>query len=153
MILLSLLVAEILQIIKSLSWILHWQDFTSKRVLKLEEYTIAVLLKQHQMITKFKRMIDAFNLRIAVLSVSVNIQMRNRGCNLAENWFSSKIDQVLRIHKKAEHESADNCALKEENDMICCEKIDMREADKHTICHNCSDAHVHEDSYFDEQKL
>ncbi|CAG7869237.1 unnamed protein product [Brassica rapa] len=63
-------------------------------------------------------------------------------------WFQNR-----RTQKKAQHERADNCALKEENDRIRCENIAIREAIKHAICLNCGDAPLHEDSYFDEQKL
>ncbi|KAF8052578.1 hypothetical protein N665_1540s0002 [Sinapis alba] len=63
-------------------------------------------------------------------------------------WFQNR-----RTQKKAQHERADNCALKEENDRIRCENIAIREALKHTICPTCGDASVHEDSYFDEEKL
>ncbi|XP_009110376.1 homeobox-leucine zipper protein HDG12 [Brassica rapa] len=63
-------------------------------------------------------------------------------------WFQNR-----RTQKKAQHERADNCALKEENDRIRCENIAIREALKHTICPTCGDAPSHEDSYFDEQKL
>ena len=113
--------------------------------------------------------------------MSVNIQMRNRGCNLAKSWvylqdrssFGFRTEELKRrfstftftlcycllpLHKrrfflKAQHERADNCALKEENDRIRCENIAIREAIKHAICLNCGDAPLHEDSYFDEQKL
>ncbi|CAH8357215.1 unnamed protein product [Eruca vesicaria subsp. sativa] len=63
-------------------------------------------------------------------------------------WFQNR-----RTQKKAQHERADNCVLKEENDRIRCENIAIREALKHTICPTCGDAPLHEDSYFDEQKL
>ncbi|CAN6879752.1 unnamed protein product [Brassica oleracea] len=63
-------------------------------------------------------------------------------------WFQNR-----RTQKKAQHERADNCALKEENDRIRCENIAIREAIKQAICLNCGDAPLHEDSYFDEQKL
>ncbi|ESQ35009.1 hypothetical protein EUTSA_v10006969mg [Eutrema salsugineum] len=63
-------------------------------------------------------------------------------------WFQNR-----RTQKKAQHERADNCALKEENDKIRCENIAIREAIKHAICPNCGDSPVNEDSYFDEQKL
>ncbi|KAJ0257270.1 Homeobox-leucine zipper protein HDG12 [Hirschfeldia incana] len=63
-------------------------------------------------------------------------------------WFQNR-----RTQKKAQHERADNCALKEENDRIRCENIAIREAIKRAICLTCGDAPVHEDSYFDEQKL
>ncbi|KAL1224062.1 Homeobox-leucine zipper protein HDG12 [Cardamine amara subsp. amara] len=63
-------------------------------------------------------------------------------------WFQNR-----RTQKKAQHERADNCALKEENDKIRCENIAIREAIKHAICPNCGDSPVNQDSYFDEQKL
>ncbi|CAA0216105.1 unnamed protein product [Arabidopsis thaliana] len=63
-------------------------------------------------------------------------------------WFQNR-----RTQKKAQHERADNCALKEENDKIRCENIAIREAIKHAICPSCGDSPVNEDSYFDEQKL
>ncbi|KAH0879788.1 hypothetical protein HID58_067182 [Brassica napus] len=53
----------------------------------------------------------------------------------------------------AQHERTDICGLKEENDRIRCENIAIRESLKHTICPTCCDTPVHEDSYFDEQKL
>ncbi|CAN7123870.1 unnamed protein product [Brassica rapa subsp. narinosa] len=42
-------------------------------------------------------------------------------------WFQNR-----RTHKKAQHERADNYALKKENDRIRCENIAIREALKHT---------------------
>ncbi|KAJ4916069.1 Homeobox-leucine zipper protein HDG12 [Raphanus sativus] len=63
-------------------------------------------------------------------------------------WFQNR-----RTQKKAQHERADNCALKEENDRIRFENIAIREAIKRAICLSCGDAPLHEDSYFDEQKL
>ncbi|XP_056856085.1 homeobox-leucine zipper protein HDG12-like isoform X2 [Raphanus sativus] len=63
-------------------------------------------------------------------------------------WFQNR-----RTQKKAQHERADNCALKEENDRIRCENIAIREALKHTICPTCGETSAHEDSYLDEQKL
>ncbi|KAL0770702.1 hypothetical protein Bca101_035853 [Brassica carinata] len=66
------------------------------------------------------------------VSRSVLIQMISRGTNLAGNW--------------AQHERADNNALKAENDKIRCENIATRAALKHDICLNC------EDPYFDEHK-
>ncbi|KAJ4905962.1 Homeodomain-like protein [Raphanus sativus] len=56
-------------------------------------------------------------------------------------WFQNR-----RIQNKAQQERVDSCALKEENDWIHCENIAIREAHKHTICHNCGDAPVHDDS-------
>ncbi|KAH0875798.1 hypothetical protein HID58_073160 [Brassica napus] len=50
-------------------------------------------------------------------------------------------------------ESADNNALKAENDKIRCENIAIREAIKHAICPNCGSPPVNEDPYFDEHKL
>ena len=108
----------------------------------------------------------------------VNIQMSN----LAYNWvqlqdrsrFGFRTEEhntdegfqlftfsltrfVSLLHRfllQAQHERADNCALKEENHRIRCENIAIREALKHTICPtSCGDAPSHEDSYFDEQKL
>ncbi|CAF1818488.1 unnamed protein product [Brassica oleracea] len=46
----------------------------------------------------------------------------------------------------AQHERADNNALKAENDKIRCENIAIRAALKHDICPNC------EYPYFDEHK-
>ncbi|CAA7029504.1 unnamed protein product [Microthlaspi erraticum] len=63
-------------------------------------------------------------------------------------WFQNR-----RTQKKAQHERADNCALKDENDKIRCENLAIREAIKRAICPNCGDSPVNEDSYFDEQKL
>ncbi|CDY32359.1 hypothetical protein HID58_044101 [Brassica napus] len=62
-------------------------------------------------------------------------------------WFQNR-----RI-QKAQQERADSSALKEESDRIRCENTAIREAYEHTICHNCGDAPVHDNSYFDAQKL
>ncbi|CAH8359451.1 unnamed protein product [Eruca vesicaria subsp. sativa] len=63
-------------------------------------------------------------------------------------WFQNRRTQL-----KAQHERADNNALKAENDKIRCENIAIREALKHAICPNCGGPPVSEDPYFDEQKL
>ncbi|KAK6148220.1 hypothetical protein DH2020_019132 [Rehmannia glutinosa] len=62
--------------------------------------------------------------------------------------FASSSDQIL-----AQHERADNCALRAENDKIRCENIAIREALKNVICPSCGGPPVSEDPYFDEQKL
>ncbi|PHT53491.1 Homeobox-leucine zipper protein HDG12 [Capsicum baccatum] len=63
-------------------------------------------------------------------------------------WFQNR-----RTQMKAQHERADNCALRTENDKIRCENIAIREALKNVICPSCGGPPVNEDSYFDEQKL
>ncbi|NP_001302850.1 homeobox-leucine zipper protein HDG11-like [Brassica napus] len=63
-------------------------------------------------------------------------------------WFQNRRTQL-----KAQHERADNNALKAENDKIRCENIAIREAIKHAICPNCGGPPVNEDPYFDEHKL
>ncbi|KAI4347339.1 hypothetical protein L6164_008157 [Bauhinia variegata] len=63
-------------------------------------------------------------------------------------WFQNR-----RTQMKAQHERADNCALRAENDKIRCENIAIREALKNVICPSCGGPHLNEDSYFDEQKL
>ncbi|KAG9457672.1 hypothetical protein H6P81_002180 [Aristolochia fimbriata] len=63
-------------------------------------------------------------------------------------WFQNR-----RTQMKAQHERADNCALRAENDKIRCENIAIREALKNVICPSCGGPPVNEDSYFDEQKL
>ncbi|KAJ1258517.1 hypothetical protein BS78_10G081400 [Paspalum vaginatum] len=62
-------------------------------------------------------------------------------------WFQNR-----RTQMKAQHERADNCFLRAENDKIRCENITMREALKNVICPNCGGPPVAED-FFDEQKL
>ncbi|KAI4352042.1 hypothetical protein L6164_006330 [Bauhinia variegata] len=63
-------------------------------------------------------------------------------------WFQNR-----RTQMKAQHERADNCGLRSENDKIRCENIAMREALKNVICPSCGGPPLNEDSYFDEQKL
>ncbi|KAG2271729.1 hypothetical protein Bca4012_073962 [Brassica carinata] len=94
------------------------------------------------------------------VSRSVLIQMISRGTNLAENlvWLQDKPSSVQeqknrRTQLKAQHERADNNALKAENDKIRCENKAIREALKHAICLNCGGPPVSEDPYFDEHKL
>ncbi|CAN6886177.1 unnamed protein product, partial [Brassica oleracea] len=94
------------------------------------------------------------------VSRSVLIQMISRGTNLAENWvwLQDKPSFVpeqknRRTQLKAQHERADNNALKAENDKIRCENKAIREALKHAICLNCGGPPVSEDPYFDEHKL
>uniref|UniRef100_A0A0E0PUX1 Homeobox domain-containing protein n=1 Tax=Oryza rufipogon TaxID=4529 RepID=A0A0E0PUX1_ORYRU len=62
-------------------------------------------------------------------------------------WFQNR-----RTQMKAQHERADNCFLRAENDKIRCENIAIREALKNVICPTCGGPPVGED-YFDEQKL
>ncbi|WCJ34745.1 Homeobox-leucine zipper protein HDG11 [Euphorbia peplus] len=63
-------------------------------------------------------------------------------------WFQNR-----RTQMKAQHERADNGALRAENDKIRCENIAIREALKNVICPSCGGPPVNEDSYFDEHKL
>lgn len=63
-------------------------------------------------------------------------------------WFQNR-----RTQMKAQHERADNCTLRADNDRIRCENIAMREALRNVICPSCGGPPVTEDSYFDEQKL
>ncbi|KAJ8752539.1 hypothetical protein K2173_004827 [Erythroxylum novogranatense] len=63
-------------------------------------------------------------------------------------WFQNR-----RTQMKAQHERADNCALRAENDKIRCENIAIREALKNVICPSCGGPPATEDSYFDEHKL
>ncbi|XP_022767009.1 LOW QUALITY PROTEIN: homeobox-leucine zipper protein HDG11-like [Durio zibethinus] len=63
-------------------------------------------------------------------------------------WFQNR-----RTQMKAQHERADNCSLRSENDKIRCENIAIREALKNVICPSCGGPPVNEDSYFDDQKL
>ncbi|XP_058078884.1 homeobox-leucine zipper protein ROC8-like [Magnolia sinica] len=63
-------------------------------------------------------------------------------------WFQNR-----RTQMKAQHERADNCSLRAENDKIRCENIAIREALKNVICPSCGGPPVGEDMYFDEQKL
>ncbi|CAN1856304.1 Homeobox-leucine zipper protein HDG11 [Linum perenne] len=63
-------------------------------------------------------------------------------------WFQNR-----RTQMKAQHERADNCALRAENDKIRCENIAIREALRNVICPSCGGPPVNEDSYFDEHKL
>lgn len=63
-------------------------------------------------------------------------------------WFQNR-----RTQMKAQHERADNCALRSENDKIRCQNIAMREALKNVVCPSCGVPPMGEDSYFDEQKL
>ncbi|KAK3155410.1 hypothetical protein QOZ80_2BG0202960 [Eleusine coracana subsp. coracana] len=62
-------------------------------------------------------------------------------------WFQNR-----RTQMKAQHERADNCFLRAENDKIRCENIAMREALRNVICPTCGGPPVADD-YFDEQKL
>ncbi|CAM0943827.1 unnamed protein product [Alopecurus aequalis] len=63
-------------------------------------------------------------------------------------WFQNR-----RTQMKAQHERADNCFLRAENDKIRCENIAMREALKNVICPTCGGPHSATDDYFDEHKL
>ncbi|MBA0806517.1 hypothetical protein Gohar_005968, partial [Gossypium harknessii] len=64
-------------------------------------------------------------------------------------WFQNRRTQM----KVAQHERADNSALRAENDKIRCENIAIREALKNVICPSCGGPPVTEDSYFDDQKM
>lgn len=63
-------------------------------------------------------------------------------------WFQNR-----RTQMKTQHERANNCALRSENDRIRCENIAIREALKNVICPTCGGPPIGEDPYFDEQKL
>ncbi|XP_065882259.1 homeobox-leucine zipper protein HDG11 isoform X2 [Euphorbia lathyris] len=63
-------------------------------------------------------------------------------------WFQNR-----RTQMKAQHERADNSALKAENDKIRCENIAIMQALKNVICPSCGGPPVTEDSYFDEHRL
>ncbi|KAL0535739.1 hypothetical protein IC582_030080 [Cucumis melo] len=62
-------------------------------------------------------------------------------------WFQNR-----RTQMKAQHERADNSALRAENDKIRCENIAIREALKNVICPSCGGPPL-QDPYFDEHKL
>ncbi|RWV85013.1 hypothetical protein GW17_00053234, partial [Ensete ventricosum] len=61
--------------------------------------------------------------------------------------------QIQELESYAQHDRADNCVLRAENDKIRSENIAMREALKNVICPSCGGPPTDEDSYFDEQKL
>ncbi|XP_020215888.1 homeobox-leucine zipper protein HDG11 isoform X2 [Cajanus cajan] len=63
-------------------------------------------------------------------------------------WFQNR-----RTQMKAQHERADNCALRADNDKIRCENIAIREALKNVICPSCGGPPLTDDSYYDDQKL
>lgn len=63
-------------------------------------------------------------------------------------WFQNR-----RTQMKAQHERADNCQLRQENDKIRCENIAIREALKNVICPSCGGPPINDDCFFDEQKL
>ncbi|GJS81151.1 homeobox-leucine zipper protein HDG11 [Tanacetum coccineum] len=63
-------------------------------------------------------------------------------------WFQNR-----RTQMKAQHERADNFALRSENDKIRCENIVIREALKNLVCPTCGGPPIGDDCYFDEQKL
>ncbi|KAE9586112.1 hypothetical protein Lal_00010013 [Lupinus albus] len=63
-------------------------------------------------------------------------------------WFQNRRTQI-----KAQHERADNCTLRSENDRIRCENIAYKEALKNMFCPSCGGPPLHEDPYVDEQKL
>ncbi|RZB95471.1 Homeobox-leucine zipper protein HDG11 isoform K [Glycine soja] len=63
-------------------------------------------------------------------------------------WFQNR-----RTQMKAQHERADNCALRADNDKIRCENIAIREALKNVICPSCGAPPLNDDCYFDDQKL
>lgn len=63
-------------------------------------------------------------------------------------WFQNR-----RTQMKAQHERADNCALRAENDRIRCQNIAIREALKNVICPSCDGPPSSKDMFFDEHKL
>ncbi|XP_061364129.1 homeobox-leucine zipper protein HDG11-like [Gastrolobium bilobum] len=63
-------------------------------------------------------------------------------------WFQNR-----RTQMKAQHERADNSALRADNDKIRCENIAIRDALKNAICPSCGVPPISQDSYFDDQKL
>ncbi|CAL0332610.1 unnamed protein product [Lupinus luteus] len=63
-------------------------------------------------------------------------------------WFQNRRTQI-----KAQHERADNCTLRTENDRIRCENIAYKEALKNMFCPSCGGPPLPEDPYVDEQKL
>ncbi|KAL3824944.1 hypothetical protein ACJIZ3_020973 [Penstemon smallii] len=63
-------------------------------------------------------------------------------------WFQNR-----RTSMKAQHERADNCGLRAENDKMRCENIVIREALKNIICPSCGGPPVSDDPYLDEQRL
>ncbi|PPD83554.1 hypothetical protein GOBAR_DD19487 [Gossypium barbadense] len=97
-------------------------------------------------------------LQIQRLESNVHTQTRNKGYILSRElglaprqikfWFQNR-----RTQMKAQHERADNSALRAENDKIRCENIAIREALKNVICPSCGGPPVTEDSYFDDQKM
>ena len=70
----------------------------------------------------------------------------------AKIWFFFSFS-ILSKTTQAQHERADNCALRSENDKIRCENIAIREALKNVICLSCGGPPINDDCYFDEQKI
>ena len=60
---------------------------------------------------------------------------------------------VYFVPNQAQHERADNCALRADNDKIRCENIAIREALKNVICPSCGGPPLNDDSYFNDHKL
>ncbi|KAE9600198.1 hypothetical protein Lal_00046129 [Lupinus albus] len=63
-------------------------------------------------------------------------------------WFQNR-----RTQMKAQHERADNCTLRAENDRIRCENIAYSEALKNMFCPSCGGPPLQQDPYVDEQNL
>ncbi|OIW20075.1 hypothetical protein TanjilG_00556 [Lupinus angustifolius] len=63
-------------------------------------------------------------------------------------WFQNR-----RTQMKAQHERADNCTLRADNDRIRCENIAYSEALKNMFCPSCGGPPLHQDPYVDEQNL
>lgn len=67
--------------------------------------------------------------------------------------FFCSNSKLLTFLDQAQHERADNCTLRADNDKIRCENIAIREALKNVICPSCGGPPLNDDSYFDDQKL
>ncbi|CAL9195558.1 unnamed protein product [Musa hybrid cultivar] len=76
-----------------------------------------------------------------------------RSCSRWNDWTLMLLLAKRSYLGLAQHERADNCLLRAENDKIRCENIAMREAMKNVICPSCGAPPASDDSYFDEQKL
>ncbi|KAM0918232.1 hypothetical protein ACQ4PT_008847 [Festuca glaucescens] len=120
----------------------RYHRHTPRQIQTLEAYALTPFLLFFVFLRMFKECPHPDENQRAQLSRELGLEARQ-----IKFWFQNR-----RTQMKAQHERADNCFLRAENDKIRCENIAMREALKNVICPTCGGPPVAED-YFDEQKL
>ncbi|KAK9106639.1 hypothetical protein Syun_022650 [Stephania yunnanensis] len=118
-------------------------DFSDSQERKSKPYHRHTARQIQQLEALFKECPHPDERQRMQLSRDLNLEPRQ-----IKFWFQNR-----RTQMKMQHERADNCALRMENDKIRCENIAIREALRNVICPSCGGPPVDQDGFVDEHKL